>query len=162
MQQAKREGEWFAVGVLGGNITALYVAPAVITYGSIYVEPQISQVLIRASVDATSQFIVKGEVDLKQTAINGIIPGRSYTNVLANAANNVLNSSMDPNISVEQNIQENTVKAISGSLLFGIGKYAEAVGQANQYGTRFNAFSSALTGVLGNTIDVAIENDVRQ
>jgi len=41
--------------------------------------------------------------------------------------------------------------------LFGVGKYGEAVGQANQYGSWFNSYSDSVIGVDSNAIEEGIE-----
>ena len=43
----------------------------------------------------------------------------------------------------------------------GIGGYADEVQSANQYGSWFNSYSNAITGLGNNTMDVIIEKEVQ-
>ncbi|MFA5621033.1 MAG: RHS repeat-associated core domain-containing protein, partial [Weeksellaceae bacterium] len=160
MIDAKREGE-LGVAILFSIPYAIVATPAVIAYGSMAIETSYGSFIIRASVDAGAQYITKGEVDIKQTAINGIIPTNTAKNltgnILANAGNNFYNNASEPNLnnklSLGQNIQETTIKAISGALINGIGIPADGI-------QSFHIIDSAI-GIGSNFIDTQIENDIR-
>ena len=71
MYQAKREGEWFAVGVFG-SVLAPAILPEIITFGSIKIFST------KAAISATAQIVVNGDVDLIDVAADAtLIPGIS-------------------------------------------------------------------------------------
>jgi RHS repeat-associated protein len=71
MYQAKREGEWFAVGVFG-SVLAPAILPEIITFGSIKIFST------KAAISATAQIVVNGDVDLIDVAADAtLIPGVS-------------------------------------------------------------------------------------
>ena len=79
---------------------------------------------------------------------------------MANAGNNFYNNASEPNsnnkLSLGQNIQETTIKAISGALINGIGIPADGI----QSFHIFHIIDSAI-GIGSNFIDTQIENDIR-
>lgn len=157
MSQAKREGEWFVVGLFASAVALPYA----VSYGSILLESKYSEYVVRSAIDVSAQYITKGKVDIKQTAINGLIPGTSYKNLLGNTANNFYNTGTDKDGLTTTDISQNTVKAIFGAFTMGIGGYADKVQSANQYGSWFNSYTDAVIGLGNNTMDVIIEKEVQ-
>ncbi len=86
MYQAKREGEWFAVGVLGGSIVAIFAAPAVITYGSIYAETQVGSYIMQSTgkfaLDMSAKALFSGgditTSDVTSALAGALVPGKAW------------------------------------------------------------------------------------
>lgn len=98
MQQAKREGEWFAVGALGGSIVLIYTAPAVITYGSVAISAEVEmlslygsgafttalatpfgQMALKSTIDLTAQGLFNdGKVNPVAAIVGGAVPGSGW------------------------------------------------------------------------------------
>src|SRR5690606_9113143 len=98
MQQAKREGEWFVVGVMGGSIVTIYTAPVVITYGSVAIAAEAEllalygtgafkasmastsgSIMLKTTLDITAQGLFKpaGEINPLASLAGAIVPGGS-------------------------------------------------------------------------------------
>ena len=86
MQQAKREGEMFAVGVMAGSIVAIYAAPAVVAYGSIYAETQVGSYVMqstgRFALDITAKALFSGgdisTSDVTSAMAGALVPGKAW------------------------------------------------------------------------------------
>ncbi len=139
MQQAKREGEWFVVGILSMPFMVA-AAPEVIAYGSIVAETSygsyIMQTLGKTGIDATAQFLISGDVNWLNAAAGSVLPGK-VGNALSPAFTEASQSIQD----YKDNKFDLTKSLLRGGANYmgrGLGSSAKLVGQDNG----FNAVQS--------------------
>ena len=125
MELAKREGEWFTVGLFG-----VILAPEVALYGSLIVETSagyhLVQALAKTGIDATAQYAITGDVNWLNAAAGSVLPGKAGTALspLLSEGSDVLQNKIVENKPFD--FQKSSAKVIGGYLgnLSGIGTKA--------------------------------------
>jgi len=135
MQQAKREGEWFTVGILSMPFMVA-AAPEVIAYGSIVAETSygsyIMQTLGRTGIDATAQYLITGDVNWLNAAASSVLQGKWGTALSpimsegADISRNLINN--EP-----INFEKSLLKVGTGYIGNGLGGAAKSVGADNGF-----------------------------
>ncbi|MGB7499919.1 MAG: RHS repeat-associated core domain-containing protein, partial [Moheibacter sp.] len=165
MQQAKREGEWFTVGILSMPFMVA-AAPEVIAYGSIVAETSygsyIMQTLGRTGIDATAQYLITGDVNWLNAAAGSVLPGKAGT-----ALSPLLSETSDAaQIYVETgkfNPTQSALKIGANYLGNGLGGAAKSVGADNGFNAvqNFifeNGIQSFHNNLQGEIISDGIQN----
>ncbi|MBW7870755.1 MAG: RHS repeat-associated core domain-containing protein, partial [Flavobacteriia bacterium] len=136
MQLAKREGEWFAVGVF-----AVVLAPEVALYGSVIAETKFGLYVLKTAgkiaIDATAQYAITGDVNWGNAVAGSVLPGKAGTALspIMSEGADVLQNNILKDKPVDY--QKSSAKVIGGYLgnLSGVGTSAVSSDWSSKVGS---------------------------